>query len=505
VIITERLGTDASSLQRAAELLRAGQLVAFPTETVYGLGANALDPGAVQAIFSAKGRPLDNPLIVHIAGRDQLEQVVADFPAVARQLAQRFWPGPLTLVLPRHPRLPPGVSAGLDTVALRMPDHPVASAIIKLAGVPVAAPSANLAGRPSPTTAAHVLADLEGRIAAVVDGGSSDIGVESTVLDVTVTPPLILRPGGVTVEQLREAVGTVHACRGHIERPRSPGQKYRHYAPRARVVLVEGSTGKEISQQLANLVRECASRGETVGVLASEETAAGFGHDPMVAVGSRHAPGQAAARLYAALRELDALDVDVILCERWPRVGLGDAVMDRLERAAGGWPDAGGPWRVLLVCTGNTCRSPVAEVLLRAAAVEAGLCVEVTSAGTSAVPGAPMTAYARALLERDYGLKVRHSARRLDAELVSKAQVILTMTADHRRAVLALDPSAAGRVFLLQEYLGAAGDIPDPYGGDQDEYRSMVQGLDRAATGLVERWKREWGSGAGCRPGGQAR
>lgn len=327
---------DASDpiLQRAAAVLRRGGLVAFPTETVYGLGANALDPAAVARIFEAKQRPLNDPLIVHVAGDDldglaRLDQLPD--PGRARQLMAAFWPGPLTLVLPRGARIPADVTAGLDKVAIRMPDHPIALALIRAAGVPVAAPSANRFGHVSPTTARHVLDDLDGRFDLLIDGGPTPIGVESTVLDLTGDEPAILRPGGIAREDIERALGAPvrvarRAADGAAAMP-APGMLDRHYAPRARLHVCAG-----LDELLARHA-EHAAAGRRAGALltdAQSEACAGIG--PQFVLGAGLA--EVARSLYAGLRALDAAGVDAILITDVPRGGLGDAIADRLRRAA---------------------------------------------------------------------------------------------------------------------------------------------------------------------------
>jgi len=321
------------ALRRAAEVIRAGGLVAFPTETVYGLGANALDVHAVARIYQAKQRPLSDPLIVHIAQPADIE-ALADLSAVrsvAQALVARFWPGPLTLVLLRRSVLPPLVSAGLDTVAVRMPNHPVALALIRASGVPIAAPSANRFGHVSPTTAQHVLDDLDGRIDAVLDGGPTTIGVESTVLDLTRDPPRILRPGGVPRSRLVATVPSILSSDSTAidpaEAPPSPGMLPSHYAPRARLIVC-----RDIQEMLRR--REaCLAQGGTVGLLVrSEQHAACAECHPYFVLGA--GMDEVARNLYAGLRALDALDVDNILVTAVPCEGLGEAIADRLTRAA---------------------------------------------------------------------------------------------------------------------------------------------------------------------------
>lgn len=338
---TKNKAQTTALIQAAGQIIASGGLIAFPTETVYGLGANALDGNAVAKIFHAKGRPADNPLIVHVAHPTAAEDV-AYINDTARQLMEAFWPGPLTLVLPKKPHLPTEITAGLDTVAVRMPQHPVALALIKAAGVPVAAPSANLSGRPSPTSAQHVLEDLAGKIAAVLDGGASPLGLESTVLDISSQPPIILRPGGVTKEQLQPLLGPVHydpaladPNPGASTKPRSPGIKYKHYAPQAKIALLEGDTGA-IIEQTHKLLHQYQAQGKKVGLLTSTENAPLYDNALILTYGSRQNPGAAAAELYAALREFDHQQVDIIIAEGIPDTGLGRAVMDRLRRAAGG-------------------------------------------------------------------------------------------------------------------------------------------------------------------------
>lgn len=331
------------SLEEAGRVLRAGGTVAFPTETVYGLGADALNPAAIEKIFAAKGRPMDNPLIVHIADWQQLSLLTKDPPSALYQLGERFWPGPLTLIVPRHPRVPAEVSAGLSTVALRWPDHPVAVALIKVAGIPLAAPSANRSGKPSPTRAQHVKDDLEGKIDMILDGGPTGVGMESTVLDLTQDPPVILRPGGVTREMLKAVLGRVEeVAEETVAAPPSPGMKYRHYAPDTPLLLLEGELW-QMAEQVRRLVQDYRAAGRRIGLLASEELLfryaedggpEGWGADYVFRLGSRNRLKEVAANLYQALRQSDRAALDLILVESFPEHGLGSAIMNRLRRAA---------------------------------------------------------------------------------------------------------------------------------------------------------------------------
>lgn len=326
---------DERALAEAASLLRQGATVAFPTETVYGLGADGLNPAAVRRIFQAKGRPADNPLILHIASDQALSGLADPIPSLARGLTRAFWPGPLTLILPRRPVVPDEVTAGLATVAVRQPNHPVALRLIELTGRPLAAPSANRSGRPSPTRADHVRADLWGRIDGLIDAGATPLGVESTVLDLTTHPPALLRPGGITLEQLEEVIGPIRVEGGPgPETPKAPGMKYAHYAPKARLTLVTG-TPEEVSRWIQREAQSLLEAGIRVGVLASAENAGGYPPGALVLIAGRrqHLP-EVAEGLFAALRQFDEAGVQVILAEGYPEVGLGRAVMNRLRKAA---------------------------------------------------------------------------------------------------------------------------------------------------------------------------
>ncbi|HFK1789206.1 TPA: L-threonylcarbamoyladenylate synthase [Bacillus pacificus] len=320
-------------LQEAAKLLRENEAIAFPTETVYGLGANAMNDEAIAKIFEAKGRPSDNPLIVHIGTKSQLDGIVKEIPPVAEKLMEHFWPGPLTIILPRKEGISEKVTAGLNTVGVRMPDHPVALALIEEANVPVAAPSANRSGRPSPTLASHVYEDLNEKIAGIVDGGATGVGVESTVIDCTSAVPTILRPGGITKEQLESVIGTVSldpALKDEKEKPKSPGMKYTHYAPKAPLSIVEGS--REFIQSLADEKKE---EGFKVGVLTTEEYQHVYNADVVLSCGVRSDLASVATKLYDVLRTFDASEVDVIFSESFPNEGIGNAIMNRLTKAAG--------------------------------------------------------------------------------------------------------------------------------------------------------------------------
>ncbi|MGA9288489.1 MAG: L-threonylcarbamoyladenylate synthase [Anaerobacillus sp.] len=332
--VDENVDSEKSYPQivEAAEYLKRDEVVAFPTETVYGLGGNALSEQAVAKIFAAKGRPADNPLIVHVATRPHVEKLVTSIPKQADQLMNAFWPGPLTIVLPGGQSVASNVTAGLDTVAVRMPDHPVALAILKAANLPLAAPSANLSGKPSPTSAKHVIHDLDGRIAGVVDGGSTGVGLESTVVDCSGDVVTILRPGGVTKEQLEEVVGVVKidpALSDDDHKPKSPGVKYKHYAPTAPVALVDGSYSF-----IQQIVDKRKAAGKKVGVLATEESKELYSADIVIPCGSKQDLITVANRLYDVLRQFDESNVDEIYSEMFTHEGVGAAVMNRLTKAA---------------------------------------------------------------------------------------------------------------------------------------------------------------------------
>jgi L-threonylcarbamoyladenylate synthase len=318
----------------AAQKLKQNEVIAFPTETVYGLGGNAKSDEAVLKIFEAKGRPGDNPLIIHISDLEQIHSFVKDIPEKAKLLMDAYWPGPLTVILEKKSGvLSENATAGLETVAVRMPDHPVALALIEASGLPLAAPSANLSGRPSPTTAAHVADDLTGRIAGIVDGGPTGVGLESTVVDCTGEVPVILRPGGVTKEQLAEVVGTVGvdpALTDAGQAPKSPGMKYRHYAPNAPFYLVNGT-----SEQIQELVHEKQNEGLKVGVMTTLENKKDYDADVVIACGERSRLETVAEALYDTLRAFNQENLDIIYGEIFPENGVGQAIMNRLSKASG--------------------------------------------------------------------------------------------------------------------------------------------------------------------------
>jgi L-threonylcarbamoyladenylate synthase len=327
-------------VQIAADMIKRGGLVAFPTETVYGLGADALNPIAVGKVFEAKERPADNPIIVHVATIHDVHRLAIRIPEIAEKLMAEFWPGPLTIILKRSSVVPDITTVGLDTIGIRMPSNKVALALIHESGRSIAAPSANRAGKPSPTSAQHVIDDLAGRIDVVLDGGPTRIGVESTVIDMTTHVPQILRPGGTPVEELKKVLGKValHPAveamkKAQVSEARAPGMKHRHYAPKAEMILVEGKSDKVV-QRIKELAASSMSDGKRVGILATDETLENYDADVLRSMGSRRNVAVIARNLFGLLREFDKEKVDLIIAEGIAPRGLGLAVMNRLRRAA---------------------------------------------------------------------------------------------------------------------------------------------------------------------------
>lgn len=329
-----------AAISEAGEIIRQGGLVAFPTETVYGLGANALNEEAVKKIFLAKGRPQDNPLIVHISNIEQIYPLVKAIPDVAKKLMEKFWPGPMTIILEKTDTIPDVTSAGLDSVGIRMPSNKIASELISAANVPIAAPSANISGRPSPTDVERCVEDLDGKVDYIIGGSICRVGVESTVIDCTVCPPCVLRPGGITLEMLREVDNNIYIDPAIMKKPNSnlkpkaPGMKYRHYAPKAPLKIVNGDLKKTIAK-INEIVQNYIDENKVVGIMATDETAARYKNGIVISLGSRKDLSTIAKNLFETLRIFDDKNVDLILSESFEENGVGLAIMNRLKKSAG--------------------------------------------------------------------------------------------------------------------------------------------------------------------------
>lgn len=339
VIRIDEKDMDMALVREAGDVIRAGGLVAFPTETVYGLGGDALNPQSSEKIYRAKGRPSDNPLIVHIADMEKLDKIVREVPESARKLAKRFWPGPLTMIMHKSDAVPHETTGGLDTVAVRMPVHAVARALIRAAGGYVAAPSANRSGRPSPTVAGYVVEDMDGRIEMVIDGGDVEIGLESTIIDLTAEKPVILRPGYITEPMLAQVLGEVEedctmmrADSGQA--PKAPGMKYRHYAPKGELTVVDGAE-ECVVEYINTQIRKQRMNNKKTGVIATDASVAKYQADVCRSLGDRNDEAQIARELYRVLREMDDEAVEVIYAESFDTAGIGQAIMNRLLKAAG--------------------------------------------------------------------------------------------------------------------------------------------------------------------------
>ncbi|MBQ9757645.1 MAG: threonylcarbamoyl-AMP synthase [Clostridia bacterium] len=449
-------------LKVAAELIQKGETVVFPTETVYGLGANALDSLAVKKIFEAKGRPSDNPLIVHIADFEDAEKFAKEISPKAKLLAEKFCPGPLTMIFKKKECIPNEVSAGLDTVGIRIPKDETARTFLKECGVPVAAPSANISGKPSPTSFSHVFCDMNGKVSGIIKGEDSEVGVESTVLDMTADIPTILRPGGVSREELKEILGEV-LISSELKKddiPKAPGMKYKHYSPKGQVYILKGENEKR-----AEFIkrRSCVT---SVAVVAFDEMVnADFGDAKVLSIGSEKVAEDAAHRLFDILRECDDLGVKEIYAPEIPDDGLWRAVKNRLYKAAAARIiNAETAKSVLFVCTGNTCRSPMAEGIFNIShknAVSA-------SAGLFAGGGKASENAIRAAAELGVDIK-SHNSRQLTPRMLENSDIILAMTESHKMSI-----PAEYNARTISEFVGVDGEIIDPYGGDIEVYRKCA-------------------------------
>lgn len=492
---TDEKNRDERAIQEAGEILKAGGLVAFPTETVYGLGADALNGEAAARTYAAKGRPSDNPLIVHIADMDALEKIAVNIPWQAVRLAESFWPGPLTMIFDKSEAVPYSTTGGLDTVAVRMPANQTAQELIRAAGGYVSAPSANTSGRPSPTTAEHVRVDLDGKIDMILDGGSVEIGLESTIVDITVEPPMILRPGAVTVEMMEPVIGDVafdETVLGNEsdKAPKAPGMKYRHYAPKAKLIIVEGNMKDEVLA-IRQLCYAATRKGKKAGIIATDETICYYRHGVVKNIGSRENEKTIAKNLYAVLREFDGEDVDVIYSESFASGGIGNAIMNRLEKAAGHLRLSAAEVtsrqkyrRIVFVSDTDTCRGPMAAELLRQRDLHQEYVID--SRGLVVLFPEPVNPKAEAVMKSAQMTIAEHTATAFsEAEIDSKI-LLLTMNMSQKNKIIS-EYGTDISVYTLTEYVGADGEVLNPYGKALNSYGECMKKLSKLINKLTEK------------------
>lgn len=477
---------DENVIEQAGAILRAGGLVTFPTETVYGLGANALDEEAALKTYAAKGRPSDNPLIVHIARMEDLEGIVTEIPEAAKAIADKFWPGPLTMIFQKNDRVPLGTTGGLSTVAVRMPDDEIARQVILAGGGYISAPSANTSGRPSPTTAQHVAEDLDGKIDMIIDGGSVDIGVESTILDMTVEPPMILRPGAITAQMLCEVVGQVTFdktlfTKDTKEAPKAPGMKYRHYAPKAEMFIVKGDS-KEVVWAIRQLAYMQEKTGKKVGIIATDESYSSYTRGIVKSIGSRKNEKTIARNLYRLLREFDCEDVDLIYSEAFSEDGIGTAVMNRLGKAAGQHMlDAKQitgkqEYRTIyFVSEQGDCRAPVAAELMKKQDLKYEY--SISPRGMVVLFAEPMNPRAEAWLSERGMDGSGFQSCGLEKDL-GMNPLVLAMTEEIKQKILR-EHEDWREVYTLAEFVGEHEEISNVFGQSQEVYEEVFERTHR--------------------------
>lgn len=491
----ERNLIDENIIEEAGEVLRAGGLVAFPTETVYGLGADALQEEAAKKTYEAKGRPSDNPLIVHISEYEDLRKIAVNIPAETDMLAAHFWPGPLTMIFEKSEIVPYGTTGGLGTVAVRMPQDQIAQALIRAAGGFVSAPSANTSGRPSPTTAEHVERDLGGRIDMIIDGGTVEIGLESTILDMTVTPPMILRPGAVTEEMLERVIGKVDVDQtllgeNSTQAPKAPGMKYRHYAPKAKLMIVEGDLREEILA-IRQLSYDAYKKGRQVGIIATSETLPFYKHGIIKNIGTRENEKTIAHGLYRVLREFDEENIEVIYSESFAAQGMGSAIMNRLEKAAGHLRISAADIvkmqkyrRITFVSGTDSARGPMAAEILRHCDLRQEYVVN--SRGIVVLFPEPANQKAEAIMKSAQMTLAEHSSRQFGGDDVQEDTLILTIDESEKEKISS-EFGYSGDIFTLNEYVGDNTAIPDPYGKPLTAYGECFEVLNRLINKLAEK------------------
>lgn len=493
---------DEDVIETAAKVIKRGGLVAFPTETVYGLGADGLQKEAAAKIYEAKGRPCDNPLIIHIARKADVFHLAREVSETACKLMDVFWPGPLTMIFEKLEEVPDETTGGMPTVAVRYPSHPVARRLIEASGRFIAAPSANLSGKPSPTLAEHVIADLKGRIDMILDGGSVSIGIESTVLDVTGEVPVILRPGFITKEMLEDVVGEVKVdpgIQGDLTldiKPKAPGMKYRHYAPKGELTIVEGNDIEMVAEEINAITEVMMSQGNKVGIIATDESMDLYLNGTVLSIGSREDDTTVAANLFRVLREFDSLGMEYIYSESFEGGKLGYAIMNRLLKAAGhrvvevkGKDEVLEKNKIIFVCTTNSTRSYMAEVamakLLKDQNIEG---VQVMSRGLVVLFEEPVNPKAQICLEA-HGYEVKdYVTIQLTQEDIDTGCMILTMTEAEKSKVMD-EYENVKRIYTLKEFANEQGEVLDPYGKEIVDYEYCLRELERLVEKTMIRLK----------------